>query len=70
MGAYERAPAVAYTGLAGGVNSGRATLQGTAVNPDALAGTARFQYGKTTKYGKLTPGHAVGGLPRSPSGPP
>lgn len=54
VGAYERAPGVAYTALPGGVARGTVTLQGTAINPDAVAGTARFQYGKTTSYGKTT----------------
>lgn len=54
VGAYEHAPPGAYTGLAGAVKAGTATLQGTASNPDALHATAGFQYGKTTKYGKTT----------------
>jgi hypothetical protein len=60
VGAYEVAPPVASTGIAGALGNGVATLQGTAVNPDALAGTASFQYGPTTRYGKTTPAQAVG----------
>ncbi len=60
VGAYEVAPPVASTGIAGALGNGTATLQGTAVNPDALAGTAYFQYGTGTKYGKTTPAQAVG----------
>ncbi len=60
VGAYEVAPPVASTGIAGALGNGTATLQGTAVNPDVLAGTAHFQYGTTTKYGKTTSAQAVG----------
>ncbi len=60
VGAYEVAPPVASTGIAGALGNGTATLQGTAVNPDALAGTAYFQYGTSTKYGKTTPAQAAG----------
>ncbi len=55
IGAYERAPATASTGLAGAVGPGTATLQGTAANPDALAGTWFFDYGRTAVYGATTP---------------
>jgi len=59
IGAYERAPGVAYTDLAGAVGPERATLQGTAVNPDAVPGTARFQYGRTKRYGSNTAARPV-----------
>ncbi|MFL5824269.1 MAG: choice-of-anchor Q domain-containing protein [Solirubrobacteraceae bacterium] len=59
IGAYESAPGLAYTALPGGVGHGSATLQGTAVNPDAVRATTRFQYGNTTSYGKMTPARAV-----------
>jgi hypothetical protein len=55
IGAYERAPAIASTGLAGAVGRGTATLQGTAADPDAVAGTWFFQYGRTAAYGATTP---------------
>jgi hypothetical protein len=60
VGADEVAPPVASTGIAGALGNGAATLQGTAVNPDVLAGAAHFQYGPTTRYGKTTPAQAVG----------
>jgi hypothetical protein len=60
IGAYERAPGIASTALAGHVGHGKATLLGTAVNPDALPATAHFQYGRTTSYGKTTPARRVG----------
>jgi hypothetical protein len=55
VGAYELAPAIATSGLAGAVGKSGATLQGTAGNPDVLAGTAFFQYGTSASYGKTTP---------------
>jgi hypothetical protein len=66
IGACERAPGIAYTLLPGGVGKGTATLQGTAVNPDAVRATAHFQYGKTTSYGKTTAAHPVAAFTTSP----
>lgn len=60
IGAYEQAPPTALTGLAGFDAQGRAVLQGTAINPDAVAGTAHFEYGTSTAYGTSTPGQPVG----------
>jgi hypothetical protein len=60
VGAYEQAPGVAYTELAGAVGHGHATLQGIAVNPDAMSGQVFFEYGKTTAYGNLTARKSVG----------
>lgn len=60
VGAYELAPAVATSGLAGAVGQSGATLQGTAGNPDALSGTAFFQYGTSAKYGKTTAAQPLG----------
>jgi hypothetical protein len=62
IGAYERAPAVAYTTHAADVGRGSATLQGTAVNPDAVPATARFQYGRSASYGRRTAAKRVGAL--------
>ena len=60
VGAYERALGVAYTELASGVGPGHATLQGTAINPDAVSAKVLLQYGKTTAYGKFTKPQRVG----------
>jgi hypothetical protein len=60
VGAYEVAPPVATSGLAGAVGKSGATLQGTATNPDALPGTSFFQYGTSTTYGKTTSAQPLG----------
>jgi hypothetical protein len=59
VGAYERALGVAETGSAI-VSHGRATLQGTAVNPDPTRGTAFFEYGQNIGYGSVTSMRKVG----------
>jgi hypothetical protein len=51
VGAYETAPGAAVTGQASAVSATSATLDGSATNPDAAAGTASFEYGLTTAYG-------------------
>jgi hypothetical protein len=59
IGAYEAAPPTALTSVAGAVGKGTATLQGTAIDPDEISGTAHFQYGRTKSYGKTTASQAV-----------
>ena len=66
IGAYERAPGIAYTQLAAGGGASTATLQGTAVNPDAVRALVRFQYGSTTSYGKLTSAQFVAAFTTTP----
>jgi hypothetical protein len=64
--AYAALPLPATTTLAAtGVGARKATLHG-AVNPNTKATSYRFEYGKTTAYGSLTPaaGAGSGGTPR------
>jgi hypothetical protein len=62
IGAYEQAPPLALTGLAGGISAATVTLQGFATNPDAVAGSTHFEYGTTTSYGSSTTAQPVGPL--------
>ena len=55
IGAVERTAPTATTGAASGT-----TVAGK-VNPDGLAGSARFEFGKTTAYGSATPDTGVAG---------
>lgn len=52
------APSVT-TGSASNVGSSTATLSGT-VNPNGTDTHYRFEYGTTTSYGSITPGHDAG----------
>lgn len=54
IGAFELAPPLATTGQASGIGTTVATLQGSASNPDVLAGSVFFQWGATTAYGSQT----------------
>jgi hypothetical protein len=54
IGAFERSPPSAATGAATLVGTTAATVAGTG-NMGTLPGSHRFQYGKTTAYGKTTP---------------
>ena len=60
VGAYELAPPAVLTGSASGISRSAATLNGTATNPDAVAGTVYFQWGTSTSYGSQTPAQALG----------
>ena len=62
IGAYELALPLADTAAATDLGSATARLNGTATNADALAGSAHFDYGKTTKYGKETSAVALSAL--------
>jgi hypothetical protein len=59
VGAYETAPGAAVTGQASAVTATSATLDGSATNPDALAGTGAFEYGLTAAYGLSSAAQAV-----------
>lgn len=54
IGAYEAATGTAATGQASAIGIVSATLNGSATNPDPVAGTASFQYGPTIAYGLST----------------
>ncbi|MFL5781733.1 MAG: choice-of-anchor Q domain-containing protein [Thermoleophilaceae bacterium] len=69
VGAFEIALPLAATGGARGVRTRGARLTGT-VNPNGVATTYRFQYGKTKTYGSRTAARAAGrgSSPRPASG--
>src|SRR5262249_57177587 len=52
-------PPTATTGAATNVTATSATLTGT-VNPNGLATTAYFQWGRTTAYGQTTASQSIG----------
>jgi len=54
IGAFELAPPSATTAPASGIGMTLATLQGSASNPDVLAGSVFFQWGTSTAYGSQT----------------
>lgn len=54
IGAYELAPPAAQTGLAKLGTKRHVRLAGTGSSPDVVAGSAFFQWGKTTAYGNHT----------------
>ncbi len=54
IGAFEVARASANTAPATDVGLTSATLQGSATNPDVVAGTVSFQWGTSTGYGSQT----------------
>lgn len=67
IGAYEVAKPQAITGPATKISQTKATVHGSASNADVGAGSAYFQYGKTTAYGKTTPHKPLGaGLSGAP----
>jgi hypothetical protein len=59
IGAYEVAPGAASTAAASAIGTTSATLDGSATNPDLVAGTVFFQYGPTTSYGLSTAAQPV-----------
>jgi predicted outer membrane repeat protein len=59
IGAYEVAPPNASTGSATNVSPTGATLNASAGNPDAVAGTVVFDYGTTTSYGSTTTAQSI-----------
>ena len=62
IGAFELATPRATTAAASGVGALAATLNGEAGNPDFAAGTAFFEYGTSTSYGKVTPAGPLAAL--------
>jgi CSLREA domain-containing protein len=62
IGAYEFAPPAVRTGPAKIGTKLRVTLAGTGSNPDVLAGSFYFQWGRTAAYGKQTPAGAFPAL--------
>ena len=58
-GAYEAAPPSATTGSASISRAGVVTFRGSGSNPDAVAGSAYFQYGRSSAYGSTSPAQSV-----------
>jgi hypothetical protein len=60
IGAVELAPPTATTGGVTGLTNVAATILGRSVNPLVVAGTATFEFGTTTAYGRSVPSGGAG----------